>query len=212
MIPLEETNLGSGMDWDAQYREGTPHWETGVVPAELVRVMDEGLVPKGMALELGCGTGAAAIFLMQRGFEVTAVDHSPTAIERARVRAEKEDTLPRFVLTDMFEFGATAGQFDFVYDSGFYHFIRQKDLDKYLDLLWRVTKPGSYYMTLAGAPRQPGESIENGPPQVTKRQIFLELGRLFEIVQLLPCRLESPFRKDGYAGWSCLMRRTAVGT
>ena len=59
----------------------------------------------------GCGTGADAVYLVKHGFEVTAVDSSPTAIERARVRAEQEDALPRFVLADIFEFAPTAGQF-----------------------------------------------------------------------------------------------------
>ena len=63
--------------------------------------------------------------MVRRGLEVTAVDSSPTAIERARVRAEMEDSLPRFVLADFFEFAQTAGTFDLVYDAGFYHYVRQ---------------------------------------------------------------------------------------
>jgi SAM-dependent methyltransferase len=195
-------------DWDALYREGTPVWDTGLPAAELMGVVDEGLVPRGTVLELGCGTGATAIFLAKRGFEVTAVDSAPTAIERARVRADREDTLPRFVLADVFEFGLTAGQFDFIYDAGFYHFARQTDLDRYLDLLWRVTRPSSLYLTLAGAR---GETAEGGPPQVSKRQLYSELARLFEMVRLRHCRLESPLRPEGYLAWSCLMQRPPRG-
>jgi methyl halide transferase len=196
-------------DWDAIYREGTPPWETGLPAAELVRLLDEGAIPRGTVLEVGCGSGANAIYLLRRGFEVTAVDSSPIAVERARVRAEHEDTLPRFVLADIFEFALTAGQFDFVLDVGLYHFIRQFDLDKYLDALWRVTRPGSFYLTLAGAK---GEHAEGGPPQVGKRQIHRELGRLFEIVELQHCHLESPRSRDGYLAWSCLMRRPMLPT
>ena len=70
--------------------------------------------------------------------------------------------------------------------------------------MWRVTRPGSYYLTLAGSDR---ETAEGGPPQVSKRQIRHELGRLFEWVHLRPFRFESPYRKRGYRGWSCLMKR-----
>lgn len=195
-------------DWDAIYREGTPPWETGKPAAELVRILEEGLIPRGTTLEIGCGTGADAVYLVQRGFEVTAVDNSPTAIERARLRAEYEDALPRLMAADIFEFAPTAGQFDFVYDAGFYHFVRQYDLNRYLDVLWRVTRPGSYYLTLAGAT---AEAAEGGPPQVSERQIYNELGRLFEVVRLEACRLESPFRAEGYKAWSCLMRRPVLG-
>jgi ubiquinone/menaquinone biosynthesis C-methylase UbiE len=146
--------------------------------------------------------------MVRRGLEVTAVDSSPTAIERARVRAEQEDALPRFVLADFFEFAQGAGAFDFVYDAGFYHYARQIELDRYLDALWRVTRPGSYYMTLAAAPSEP---IEGGPPPVTKRQLYNELGRLFEVVRLEQVRMPSPILADGYPAWSCLMQRPVLG-
>ena len=161
----------------------------------------------GADLELGCGTGADAIYLAQ-GFEMTAVDSSPIAIERARVRAEREDALLRLVLADAFEFGQTAGRFDLVFDVGLYHYIRHTDLERFLDLLWRVTQPGSYYFTVAARKREPPAG---GPPPVTQRQIRRELGRLFEVVQLRTCRLGSPHLKGGYPAWSCLMQRPVVG-
>jgi methyl halide transferase len=208
MSDVQQVTPFRRVDWDLVYREGTPPWETGVSAAALRQVLDEGLIPRGTALEIGCGTGANAIELVRRGFEVTAVDSSPTAIERARVRAEREDSLPRLLLADIFEFAQTSGSFDFVLDAGCYHFMRHTDLDRYLDVLWRVTRPGSHYFTLAGAA---GETAEGGPPQVSKRQIYRELGRLFEMVQLRECRLESPRLKEGYLGWSCLMRRPVLG-
>jgi SAM-dependent methyltransferase len=196
------------LDWDAVYRESTPPWETGRPAQELVRVVNEGILKPASTLELGCGTGANAIYLARRGFEVTTVDSSPTAIERARTRVEQTGALLRIVLADVFEFAETAGSFDLVLDAGFYHFARQVDLTRLLDLLWRVTHPGSLYFTLAGAT---GESAEGGPPQVSEEQIRGELGRLFECVELRPFRFESPHRKEGYLGWSCLMRRPVLG-
>jgi SAM-dependent methyltransferase len=194
-------------DWDAAYREGTPPWDVGTPHVELVRVLDEYRLRPQTVLEVGCGTGADAVLLARRRFEVTAVDCSPIALERARVRAEQQNALVRFVLADVFEFAHSAGQFDLVHDAGLYHAVRQTNLGRYLDMLWRVTRPGSYYFCLAGAP---DETAEEGPPQVTEDEIHNELGRLFEFIHLRPTRLESPNRKDGYAGWSCLVRRPPV--
>jgi SAM-dependent methyltransferase len=145
--------------------------------------------------------------MARQRFDVTAVDISPMAIERARGRAEREDALLRIVQADVLQFGPTAGPFDLVYDAGFYHFIRQRALEKFLDALWRVTRPGSFYFLLAGAV---GETAEGGPPQVSEDDIHNELGRLFETVHLRPCRFASPRRADGYLGWSCLMRRPVI--
>ena len=47
-----------------------------------------GLIP-GTALEAGCGQGTNAIWLAERGWRVTAVDVSPTALDRAREHAER---------------------------------------------------------------------------------------------------------------------------
>jgi SAM-dependent methyltransferase len=174
---------------------------------ELVRALEEGLVQPGTVLELGCGTGADAVYLAQKGFEVTAVDLSPLALERAHVLAEEVGVLVRFVLADVFEFAKSKETFDLVYDAGFYHFIRQYDLSRFLDLLWRVTRPGSHYLSLAGSTE---ETADGGPPQVSEDEIRMELGRAFEFIHVRPFRFESPGSRDGYAGWSCLMKRPKV--
>jgi SAM-dependent methyltransferase len=205
MSPSPRPKFVTDADWEDAYRKGTPPWDYGKPHAELVRAVEEKRFPLGASiLELGCGTGADVVYLAKRRFEVTTVDCSAIALERARLRAEQHDALLRFVLGDMFEFAQNCGQFDVVYDAGVYHFIRLVDLEKYLDMLWRVTRPGSYFFCLAGAV---GETAEGGPPQVSEDDIHNELGRLFEPVQLLAARLEGAVRQDGYLAWSILMRR-----
>jgi len=196
-------------NWDAQYREGPPSWETGQPAGELVRVLGEGRIPPGTVLELGCGTGADAVCLAQHRFDVTAVDWSPMAIDRAHTRAELADAQVRFVLGDVFEFAKTADPFDLVYDAGFYHSVRPGELSRYLDLLWRMTRPGSFCLALAGST---GEAAEGGPPQISEEEIRSELGRLFKFMHLRPFRFESPNCRQGYLGWSCLMTRPENAT
>jgi SAM-dependent methyltransferase len=195
-------------DWEEAYRQGTPPWDSGIPHAELARVLDEYRLRPQTVLEIGCGTGADAVQLARRRFEVTAVDCSPIALERARLRAEQEGVLVHFVLSDIFEFARSAGHFDLVVDVGVYHAIRQRSLQRYLDVLWRVTQPGSYYFCLAGAPHEPADE---GPPQVTEDEIHTELGRLFELIHLRPTQLENRQLQKSYPAWSCLMRRPLVG-
>ncbi len=179
-------------------------WETGKPWAELIRIIEEGTIKPQTILELGCGSGADAVYLAKRRFEVTAVDSSPLALEMAHSRAEQENALVRLVLDDVFNFCKSVEPFDLVYDAGFYHFIRQANLDQFLDLLWGITKPGSYYLTLAG---NADDTSDGGPPRVTEQEIRSELGRLLEVVHLRPFRFEGTNDEDGYLGWSCLMRR-----
>jgi SAM-dependent methyltransferase len=204
MKPTSRPPFVTAADWEAAYRAGTPPWDTGKPHVELVRVLDEGHFRSGTVLELGCGTGTDAVYLARRRFEVTAVDCSAIALERARLRAEQHDAVLRFVFDDAFEFARTSGPFDVVYDAGFYHFMRLVNLEGYLDMLWRVTRSGSYFFCLAGAA---GDAAEGSPPQIGEDDIHEELTRLFELVQLRPAQLEGLSRPDGYLAWSCLMRR-----
>lgn len=208
MSQLPKPKYITVVDWDSVYRQGTPPWDAGKPHAELLRVLEECHLRPQTVLEIGCGTGADAVVLARRHFELTVVDCSPIAIERARLRAEQEDVMLRFVHDDIFNFAKTCGTFDLVYESGVYHALRRTNLDRYLDVLWRVTQPGSYYFCLAGAPSK--ENVEEGPPQVTEDEIRNELGRLFEFVHLRPTRLESSNPNLTFAGWSCLMRRPVV--
>lgn len=198
----------SPLEWDLAYREGTPYWETGRPAPELVRLVEEGKIPRGTALDIGCGTGANAVFLAERGFEVTAVDISPTAIERARTRAALAGVNIHFVVDDVFQFiRSCPNPYDFLLDAGFYHYVRGQSLSAYLDFLWRASKPGSYFLVLAG---HAAETAEGAPPGVTEEDLRFELGRLFEFLEMRLVRFEGPFCPEGYLGWSCLLHRPLV--
>ncbi|MDQ0791133.1 bifunctional 2-polyprenyl-6-hydroxyphenol methylase/3-demethylubiquinol 3-O-methyltransferase UbiG [Streptomyces sp. B3I8] len=70
--------------WEARYRDNGRVW-SGRPNTPLVQ-QTEGLRP-GRALDLGCGEGADAVWLASRGWQVTGVDISPTALARAAAHA-----------------------------------------------------------------------------------------------------------------------------
>ena len=70
--------------WDAHYRARDGVW-LGRANAVLVDVV--GSLPPGTALDLGCAEGGDAVWLASRGWRVTAVDVSPTALARAAAHA-----------------------------------------------------------------------------------------------------------------------------
>jgi len=195
----------SALEWDLAYREGTPSWETGEPAPELVRLVKQNRIPRGTALDIGCGTGANAVFLAEAGFEVTAVDISPTAIERARTRAALAGVNIHFVVDDVFHFiRSCPSRFDFLLDAGFYPYVRGHSLSAYLDFLWRASHPGSHCLVLAG---HAAETAEGAQPGVSEDDLRLELGRLFEFIDLRTVRLGSAVRPEGYLGWSCFLHR-----
>ena len=70
--------------WDERYRSSTALWSGQPNPQLVAEAA--GLAP-GRALAAGCGEGADAIWLAERGWAVTAVDISTVALARAATRA-----------------------------------------------------------------------------------------------------------------------------
>ena len=67
--------------WDARYAAADLVWS--IEPNQFVARECEDLTP-GRALDLAAGEGRNAIWLAQRGWEVTAVDFSQVALEKGR--------------------------------------------------------------------------------------------------------------------------------
>ncbi|MFH8788923.1 class I SAM-dependent methyltransferase [Streptomyces roseoverticillatus] len=110
------------------YKRGAAWEHVGVSP-ELRGLLAEGRIaapvtPAGRprALDLGCGTGANAVFLAQNGYDVVGVDFTEYALQRARERAREaavEDHC-RFVNADLSSprIPGVEGPFDLLIDYG----------------------------------------------------------------------------------------------
>jgi SAM-dependent methyltransferase len=74
----------SGPDWDVRYSGAELVWSAG--PNVWVAQVAAAL-PPGRALDLAAGEGRNAIWLAELGWQVTAVDFSAVALDRARTLA-----------------------------------------------------------------------------------------------------------------------------
>ncbi|MGC5615995.1 class I SAM-dependent methyltransferase [Georgenia sp. Z1491] len=100
--------------WERRYSESDRIW-SGRPNATLVDVAAD--LPRGRALDLGCGEGADVIWLAQQGWTATGVDLSSVAVGRARAAAADLD-LPtgsaRFVAADLGTWDLDGGPWDLV--------------------------------------------------------------------------------------------------
>ena len=76
--------VASQTSWDERYRSSEALW-SGAPNPQLVT--ETAGLSAGAALDVGCGEGADAIWLAERGWQVTAVDFSSVALERGAARA-----------------------------------------------------------------------------------------------------------------------------
>ncbi|MDP9167790.1 MAG: methyltransferase domain-containing protein, partial [Actinomycetota bacterium] len=98
-------------EWDGRYAEREQLW-SGQPNGALVTEV-EGLSP-GRALDVGCGEGADAVWLARAGWDVTAVEVSGLALERAAEHASAAGVAVRWVHAELAEAGVPPGSFDLV--------------------------------------------------------------------------------------------------
>lgn len=196
------------ISWDTHYQSGTPPWETGQPSQELARVIAEERIAPCRVIDLGCGSGINSVWLAQQGFDVTGVDVTPLAIERARERAAEAGVRVRFVLDDVLDLRERYEPFPFFFDRGCYHSVRDPGVEAFLRTLQRITALGSLGLVLAGNAREPPPEGQ-GPPVVSAEEIRAELGSVFDIVRLREFRFDTSLPDNpAPLAWSCLLRRT----
>ncbi|AQU65502.1 class I SAM-dependent methyltransferase [Streptomyces niveus] len=135
--------------WDAFYADRSREvpFFVGKPDENLVSYLDRGLVaPPGRALDLGCGPGRNAIRLAAAGFEVDAIDLSPTAVAWAEERAREAGVDIRFRQGDAFdpEGPGPEGPYDLIHDSGCFHHLPPHRRISYLALVERALAPGGH--------------------------------------------------------------------
>ncbi len=111
----------------------------------LAKWVDEGVLRRGRALELGCGGGRNAVFLARSGFTVEGVDYSQAAIDWARERTAQAGVDVLLRRQSVFDLGVDAGGYDLVYDSGCFHHIAPHRRRQYVELVTTALKPGGWF-------------------------------------------------------------------
>ncbi len=98
-------------EWDRRYSDSEKLWSGRPNGALVVEVA--GLTP-GRVLDVGCGEGADAVWLAKGGWEVTALEVSGVALERAVRHAAEAGVSIHWVHAGLAEAGLPAGSFDLV--------------------------------------------------------------------------------------------------
>jgi SAM-dependent methyltransferase len=131
------------------YRFGLTPWDSGVPPPELKELVEgpQARTP-GKALDLGCGTGTNAIYLTQHGWDVTAIDFVPRAIETARAKAEAANVNPRLIVGDVTKLDElkVGDGYSLVFDLGCFHAIPESRRDAYVKGVTERSVPGADYL------------------------------------------------------------------
>ena len=150
--------------WERMYHSGERGWEDA--PTRLLVETAAKLNP-GTAIDLACGSGRNSLFLAQRGWTVTAIDGSPTAIKLLENRAAERGLLITTEVADLksLDFALPANAFDLVVIA----YYLQRDLFAKLE---GTLKSSGVVLAIVHTP-------ERGEPPNDKRAAPGELRTLF---------------------------------
>lgn len=151
--------LSSADDWDVRYggAGGERIW-SGAPNVPLV-AETSGLVP-GRALDLGCGEGADAIWLAGRGWQVTGIDISRVALDRAAQTADEAGVAVDWILADFVAQPPARDAYDLV--TSHYPALLRTDIDRAVDAVIRGVAPGGTLLFVGHEVSDPSVPREHG--------------------------------------------------
>jgi cyclopropane fatty-acyl-phospholipid synthase-like methyltransferase len=131
------------------YDERDLPWDQKLPPPEVIAFAES--APPGRALDLGCGTGRASIYLAQRGWTCDGVDFIPKAIDLAQQRAQAAGVVDRvrFLVASVVHLDELEPAYDLAIDVGCMHNLRGDDLVSYAAGVARLVRPGGQYLLFA---------------------------------------------------------------
>ena len=191
--------------WNQRYVDDDVPWDSGVPDAHLPSVLDRHGIEPGKALEIGCGTGTNAIWLARKGFDVTAMDLSEVAIDRAETKAAQADIACRFMVGDFLVDPVPGAPYEFVYDRGVLHvFDDAKDRTRFAARVAEVLAPDGLWFSLIGSTDGPRRDV--GPPRRSAADVTAAVEPHFEILELRTTSFDQGEHSDARA-WVMVGRR-----
>ena len=143
--------------WTVRYAAGKTPWDFGGVPSALKSFLERPSVP-GRVLVPGCGSGYEIQAFHAAGYDVSAIDFSPAAIDQAkRVLGELAE---RVVLGDFFTYNFGERRFHLVYERTFLCSMTPSRWPEYVNRVAELLSPGG---RLIGVYLY-GQRSSSGPP------------------------------------------------
>jgi SAM-dependent methyltransferase len=165
--------------YNQQASETLPWYYPGLDP-DLERALERRGLTSGKVLDLGTGPATQAIALAERGFDVTGVDISDRAIERASALAREKGLAIRFQQDDVLD-SRLDETFEIIFDRGCFHILAPEKRPVYLATLHRLSAPGGVVFLKCFSVKTPGDF---GPYRFTPDDITRIFGERFEILSI----------------------------
>ncbi len=148
--------------WDTLYQNRNAAWDLKTpTPAFIDLLNSEYFFGRKKILIAGCGYGYDAIEAAKKGFDVTALDFSETAIQFARLLAQRENVNINFLIEDIFNLNEMySNSFEIIFDYVTYCAIDPKRRKEYARKISELLRPDGLFVIILF----PIEKRVGGPP------------------------------------------------
>ncbi len=134
--------------YEEYYRSEEYFW--GTEPAGFLDKLIELKPPRPgiKVLDIGCGEGKDAVYMAQKGYDVTAFDLTESGIRKTlRLAAERGTKLNAYT-ADINDF-ETDGSFDIIYSTGTIQYLADENIPGFFGKIMRMTRPhGLHYFNV----------------------------------------------------------------
>jgi SAM-dependent methyltransferase len=130
--------------WDRRYADRELVWTSQ--PNRFL-VAEAATLAPGRALDVGCGEGRNAVWLAERGWEVTGVDFSEVGLDKARGLAQARGVQGRWVPANLLEYTPEPRAFELVLV--FYLQVPAEDRRTIVRTVAEAVAPGGLFLLVA---------------------------------------------------------------
>jgi SAM-dependent methyltransferase len=194
--------------FEGYYAAQKPPWDIGRPQRPFMEASD---TIHGRVLDSGCGTGELALWLAERGCQVTGVDFLDGPLVAARSKAADRGLDVNFLQMDALAIGEIPERFDAVTDCGLFHVFDDAARAAYVAALTRLLEPGARVFLLCFSDAEPGT---NGPRRVGEAELRRAFGSGWVVESIEPARFEvlpgipgAGFTPGGAKAWFATIRR-----
>ena len=191
-----------------RYRTGQTPWAHARPDFNLIEMVQKHKITPSKVLDAGCGLGVESVWMAQSGFEVTATDIAPIAIEKARDSAQSTNLAINWLTMDLLSDSFDNDSFGFIFDRGFFHaFDLPEERTLIAQKFNRFLKTGGLWLTLMG--NGDGVAERTGPPLRRASDLVVAAEPYFEILSL-DVSVFGNESENPHKIWRCLMRKREV--
>ena len=172
-----------GRDWEELYASQeveTMPWFSPTLDRDVAKALRRYNISGGRALDVGSGPGTQAIELARRGFDVTAVDVSESAMRKGAMRAA-EARVKAVFRQDNILASRLGERFNLILDRGCFHTFQPQQRPIYVRQVRQLLLPDGLLLLKTFSHREPGDW---GPYRFHPNEIRGYFSADFEIVAL----------------------------